>query len=116
VPEKRRVFMELYVVADEVLMGQGVFGVFSTGERARAYMEHFQSRTHFRCTVTKLKVTGSGEHPQKVWVAYVHDCIHDVFELDGLYGEPLLAGDATGNKGSVVEFVIDSPDQKQVLS
>jgi hypothetical protein len=107
--------VELFAVIDEVLMGQGVFGIFSTSELARKFMAQFQSNTNFRCRITKLTVTG-GVADDKVWVAYVHDCIHDVFELDGLYGEPLLARDASGDKGMVVEFVIDAPGRKGALS
>jgi hypothetical protein len=107
--------MELFAVTDEVLMGQGVFGVFSTHALALTYMEDFQSKTHFRCIVIKLPVTGEVSAPDKVCVAYAHDCIHDVFELDGLYGEPLLAREATGDKGLVVEFTIDAPGRKQNL-
>jgi hypothetical protein len=113
--KEQEVFVELFVVADEVLMGQGVFGIFSTHDRALTYMEDFQTRTHFRCVIMKLAVTGNAAAPDKVCVAYVHDCIHDVFELDGLYGEPLLARDATGDKGLVVEFMIDAPDRKQII-
>ncbi len=107
--------MELFVVADEVLMGQGVFGVFSTRDLAQAYMEEFQRTSHFRCVIIKLPVTGRVAATDKICVAYVHDCIHDVFELDGLYGERLLAKDATGDKGMVVEFVVDAPDLKETV-
>jgi hypothetical protein len=107
--------VEFFVVADEVLMGQGVFGVFSTHEQARKYGEELEAKTHFRWVLMKLAVTGGIADRDKVCVGYVHDCIHDVYELDGLYGERTLAREATGDKGMVVEFTIDAPDRKKIL-
>ena len=107
--------MELFVVADEVLMGQGVFGIFSTIERAKAYMEDLALRTGFRCAINKLEVLGSEASCTKVCVAYNHDTIHDVYLLDGLYALAWDAYDATGDRGLIVEFVVDSPEQKRTI-
>ena len=107
--------MEFFVVADEVLMGQGVFGIFSTSDKAEVYLADVQSKTGFRCTMTQLAVMGNAASPDRVCVAYTHDCLHDVFILDGLYSDPALAYDATGDQGLIVEFVVDAPEQKQVI-
>ena len=108
--------MDLYVVEDEVLMGQGVFGVFSTIDRASAYMEEFHLRTGFRCAINRLEVLGGLETCIKVCVAYTYDFIHDVYLLDGLYRESWDAYEATGDKGLIVEFVVDDPESKQVVT
>jgi hypothetical protein len=105
--------MELFVVADAMVMGQGVFGIFSTQEKARTYMDDFASRTNFRCTIAKHTVLGADRVLSRVCVAYIHDWIYDVYTLDGLYAEPFDAYEATGDKGMIVEFVVDNPEQKQ---
>ena len=107
--------MELFVVEDEMLMGQGVFGVFSTIEKAKTYMDDFQLRTSFRCAIKKLEVLGTREACSRVCVAYNHDCIHDVYFLDGLYALVWDAYEATGDRGMIVEFVVDSPELKRTI-
>ncbi|MDR2017664.1 MAG: hypothetical protein LBQ00_02100 [Syntrophobacterales bacterium] len=107
--------MELFVVTDEMLMGQGVFGVFSTIEKAKVFMEDIQLRTGFRCMIKGLEVFGNEDRCSAVCVAYNHDCIHDVYLLDGLYALPWDAYEATGDRGLIVEFIIDSPEQKRTV-
>jgi len=107
--------VELFVVEDEVLMGRGVFGIFSTIEKAESYMQDFQLRTGFRCAIKKLEVIGSRETCASVCAAYNHDCLHDVYLLDGLYAAAWDAYEATGDQGLIVEFVIDSPESKRTV-
>jgi hypothetical protein len=107
--------VELFVVADEMLMGQGVFGIFSTIEKAKTFMESLVLRTGFRCAINNLEVVGSEACCTTVCVAYNHDTIHDVYLLDGLYAIAWDAYDATGDRGLIVEFVVDSPEQKRII-
>ena len=111
----REVVVDFFVVMDEMVMGQGVFGVFSTIDKARVYVEEFAPRTNFRCAVRRLSLIGEEGDSAAVCVAYTHDCIHDVFLLDGLYSDSLLAYDAVGEKGLIVRFVVDRPEEKQTL-
>ena len=107
--------MRLFAVADEMIMGRGVFGVFSTLEKAKEYLQDFELRTGFRCAISKLEVLGGEGDCTTVCVAYNHDCIHDVYLLDGLYASEWDAYEATGDRGLRVEFVVDFPERKRRL-
>jgi hypothetical protein len=107
--------MEVFVVADEMIMGQGVFGIFSTHERARAFLDGPESRDGFRWAIIKMKVFGGNELLTRVCAAYNHDCLHDVYLLDGIYAEPPDAREATGDRGMIVEFAIDAPEEKRTI-
>ena len=107
--------MEVFVVADEMIMGRGVFGIFSTPEKAGTFLTDFELREGNRCAITKLKVFGGDRLLTRVCAAYNHDCLHDVYLLDGIYAEPDDAREATGDRGMIVEFAIDAPEEKRII-
>jgi hypothetical protein len=113
--KKRRPVVELFIVTDEMLMGRGVFGVFSSNEKAKTYMEDFELRTGFRCAIKGLEVVAGEETCTTVCVAYTHDCLHDIYLLDGLYALACDAYDATGDRGLIVEFVVDLPEKSRIV-
>ncbi|MBA4417706.1 MAG: hypothetical protein C0392_07325 [Syntrophus sp. (in: bacteria)] len=107
---RRRYDMELFVVMDEMLLGQGVFGVFSTIDKAQAYSEGFELSTKFRCAIKQLTITGHYIFPDSVFVVYTYDDLCDSYIFDGLYSKTLYAHDAAGDRGQVVEFKPDYSD------
>lgn len=106
--------MEAFIVIDDMVLGRGVFGIFSTAEKARTYKDEFEARTAIKCEVRQISIVGPCASPNAVLAASGYDQIHDWHIFEGLYGEMPLARDAVGAKGLVVEFVIDAPEKKQI--
>ena len=106
--------MEVFIVRDSMIFGKGVFGIFSTLEKAACFKEEFEKENKYFCEINKLKVIGTYEFPGNVFAAHTYDMLYDMHTLDGLYAEPELAFEAVGEKGLIFEFVIDIPDKKQI--
>ena len=94
---------------DKPLLGRGVFAIFSTLEKARAYLETAEKITDM-CEIRPLAVMGRQECDNRVFAAYIYEGIWDTYVLDGLYAKASLASEAVGHKGLVAEFVVDAPD------
>lgn len=104
--------MEAFIVSDAMIFGKGVFGVFSTIEKAVCFKEEFEKKSKYFCEVKKVSVIGAFALPNNVFAAHTYDGLYDIHTFDGLYARPELAFDAVGEKGLVVEFVIDVPEKK----
>jgi len=52
--------------------------------------------------------------PTIFFAAHTYDVLYAMHTLDGLYAKPELAFDAVGEKGLVVEFIIDVPEKKEI--
>ena len=103
--------MELFVVMDKSILGRGVFGIFSSMEKARVFIENF----NFHCLVTASPLIGTYDGSGKIYAAHSYDNFYDTHIFDGIYSGSELAYDAVGQKGLIIEFIIDLPDEKQII-
>lgn len=108
--------MEAFIVSDAMMFGKGVFGVFSTLEKAVCFKEEFEKESKYSCEVKKIHVIGTFEKTNNVFAALTYDGLYDMHTFDGLYARSDLAFDAVGEKGLVVEFVIDVPEKREIRS
>jgi hypothetical protein len=106
--------MDAFIVSDAMIFGKGVFGIFSTLEKAVCFKEEFEKESKYFCEVKKLTVIGVYEFPGNLFAAHTYDALYDMHTLDGLYAKPELAFDAVGEKGLVVEYVMDMPEKKEL--
>lgn len=106
--------MDAFIVIDDLVLGRGVFGIFSTSEKACTFKENVEERTNVRCEIRQISVIGPCASAESVVAAHSYDQIHDWHIFEGLYGDPVLARDAVGPKGLILEFVIDIPEKKQI--
>jgi hypothetical protein len=106
--------LDAFIVSDAMIFGRGVFGIFSTLEKAVCFKEEFEKESKYFCEIKKLTVIGTYEFPSNIFAAHTYDVLYDMNTLDGLYAKPELAFDAVGEKGLVVEFVIDVPEKKAI--
>ena len=104
--------MDAFIVSDAMIFGKGVFGIFSTLEKAVCFKEEIEKESKYFCEVKKLAVIGTYEFPGNLFAAYTYDALYDMHTLDGLYAKPEHAFEAGGEKGLIVEFVIDVPEKK----
>ena len=44
-------YMKLFVVMDKMILGKGVFGVFTTQDNALSFMEDFEQKTSNMCEI-----------------------------------------------------------------
>jgi hypothetical protein len=108
--------MELFVVMDRSILGRGVFAVFSSLEKARSFGDDMYQSTNFQCEVKACPVIGGSGVPDKVYAAHFYDDFYDTHVFDGIYSESDLAYDAVGRKGLIIRFVIDSPDDREIVA
>jgi hypothetical protein len=101
-------------VSDAMIFGKGVFGIFSTLEKAVCFKEEFEKESKYFCEVKKLTVVGAYELLGNLFAAYTYDALYDMHTLDGLYTKLEQAFEAGGEKGLIVEFVIDVPEKKRL--
>jgi len=107
--------MVFYVVSDALIFGKGVFGVFSTLEKAIEFKNDFERESKYFCEIKQLSVRGSYTFPDNIFAAYTYDLLYDMHTLDGLYAESEIALDAAGKRGFIDEFIIDVPGKKKIL-
>jgi hypothetical protein len=110
----RRDRLEAFIVSDAMIFGKGVFGIFSTLEKAVCFKEEFENETKYFCEVKKVSIIGAYEVYNNIFAAHTYDGLYDMHVFDGLYAELELAFEAVGEKGLVVEFVIDVPDKRKI--
>jgi hypothetical protein len=110
----RRKKVDVFVVRDAMIFGKGVFGIFSTLEKATSFKDEFENESKYFCEINKLSVIGSYEFPDNVFAAHTYDLLYDIHTLDGVYAEQELAFEAVGDRGLIVEFAIDMPEKKQI--
>lgn len=107
--------MELFVVMDSSILGRGVFAVFSSIERARSFSDDMYRNTRFRSEVKTCPVIGGSSSRDRVYAAHFYDDFYDTHVFDGIYSESDLAYDAVGTKGLIIRFVIDSPEDREIV-
>ena len=103
--------MELFVVMDKSILGRGVFGIFSSMEKAGVFIENF----NFHCMVTASPLIGPYDGSGKIYAAHSYDNFYDTHIFEGIYSRSELAYDAVGQKGLIIEFILDLPDEKQII-
>jgi len=108
--------MELFVVMDKSILGRGVFAVFSSIEKAQSFSDDLYRTTHFHSEVKVCPIIGGHDTSGRVFAAHFYDHFYDTHVFDGLYSEDVLAYDAVGNKGLIMRFIIDSPEDKEILT
>lgn len=106
--------MDVFIVRDAMILGRGVFGVFSTLDKAVSFKEAFEKESKYFCEINQVTIVGAYEFPNNVFAAHTYDELYDTHTLDGLYADSALAFDAVGEKGLVVEFFVDLPGEKQI--
>lgn len=106
--------MEVFVVRDAMIFGKGVFGVFSSLEKASSFKEEVEKESKYFCEINRLTVIGTYQFPGNVFAAHTYDLLYDMHTLDGLYANSEIAFEAVGERGLIVEFVIDIPEKKQI--
>ena len=108
--------MELFVVEDKAFLGRGVFGVFSTEEKAETFAEDFAREQNHLCAVRRLSLIGLKTDGDTVFAAHAYNSFYDTFVVDGIYSGASLALDAVGRKGLVIRFRIDAPEDNEIVS
>ena len=102
--------MELFVVMDKSILGRGVFGIFSNMEKAQLFIASFS----FHSLVLACELIGDYDGSEKIYAAHTYDHFYDTHVFDGIYSQSELAHEAVGQKGLIIEFVIDLPiDNKE---
>jgi hypothetical protein len=107
--------LELFVVLDKAFLGRGVFGVFSTIEKAEAFAEVLFEETHQLCSTTRCTVMGLEEYGETVYAAHLYNDLYDTYVVDGIYAKAAFAFDAVGDKGLIIRFKVDSPDEREIV-
>lgn len=108
--------MELFVVMDKSILGRGVFGVFSSIEKARSFSEDLYRDVHFHSEVKACSIIGEALSSGSVYAAHLYDHFYDTHIFDGIYSQSTVAYDAVGRKGLIIRFVIDFPEDKEILT
>jgi hypothetical protein len=108
--------MDVFVVSDSMIFGKGVFGIFSTLEKAICFKEEFEKENKYFCDLKQLTIIGSYNFPDKLFAAYTYDLLYDIHSLDGLYAESELALEAVGERGLIDEFAIDVPGKQKIMN
>lgn len=108
--------MELYVVMDRSILGRGVFGIFSSYENARSFSDGLYSRISFQSDIKAFEMIGAPDPSGHVYAAHLYDHFYDTYVFDGIYSQRLLAYEAVGEKGLIIRFFIDSPDDKEIIT
>lgn len=103
--------MDVFVVTDAAIFGRGLFGVFSTLEKALVYKEELERQNAYSCEIKRHAVMGSRIAGGQVFAAHVYDELYDMHTLDGLYSDLDYAIEAVGVKGLILQFVIDMPEK-----
>lgn len=108
--------MELFAVMDKMILGKGVFGVFSTNENAVSFAEIFEEKTRNFCEIKILAVTGKIDYQKYVFAAHGYDILHDSYIFDGLYANLMDAFEAVGEHGLIIKVFIDVPEENQIIA
>jgi len=107
--------MELFAVIDKALFGRGVFGIFSTYSRAHEYMEQTEE-VRSLCEIKPFEIQGEAITSTCIYSAYTYIKLYDLYVLEGLYTESFDAYTAAGHNGMVIEWIVDKPEHKRVVS
>jgi hypothetical protein len=106
--------MRVFSVRDKAWLGRGIFALFSDIEKAKRFLDRSSGIVRQCGEVAELTIVikGDGHGPITVFAAYLYDDLHDSHIFDGLYEDADMARDVAGDKGHVVELMIDSPDEQ----
>jgi len=107
--------MELFVVMDRSLFGRGVFGIFSTYTKAYEYMDQKEGARSL-CEIKKFEIHGEVIQPTYIYSAYTYIKLYDLYVLEGLYAESFDAYTAAGHNGMIIEWILDMPEHKKIVS
>jgi len=59
--------LDAFIVSDAMIFGKGVFGIFSTLEKAVCFKEEFEKESKFFCEVKEFTVIGTYEFPNNIF-------------------------------------------------
>jgi len=107
--------MELFVLMDSAFFGRGVFGIFTRDDLALKYRDEVE-KTFCQWEIRKVNLIGEKLEKELVYAAYIYHELYDSYTFDGIYANEEFAKDAVGEKGLVVEFRIDVPNYKRLVS
>jgi hypothetical protein len=103
--------MELFVVMDKATLGRGVFGIFSRIEVAESFVKGLT----FHSMVLAFPLIGPLDGSGKIYAAHAYDNFYDTHIFDGIYSQSEVAYEAVGQKGLIIEFVLDIPGEKKII-
>lgn len=106
--------MHVYVVVNREMFGREALGIFSSPEKARRYMDRFTSKPGYLCYLETSFIRGYYDPPHHVFAAHTYDRHEDVDVLEGIYATLPQAERAAGLYGRIIEFSIDSPEDKRI--
>ncbi|MEN6617462.1 MAG: hypothetical protein ABFD12_12975 [Syntrophorhabdus sp.] len=108
--------MEFFIVMDKATLGQGVFGIFSTMQKAEVFSAELYREKHFHSQIVISSLVGShDEGITVVYAAHLHDTFYDCEIFYGIYSHNDLAYDAVGDRGLIFQFVIDRPESRKLV-
>ncbi len=108
--------MKLFVVMDKMILGKGVFGVFTTQDNALSFMEDFEQKTSNMCEIKEWPLIGFLGKQTHVYAAHTYNDLYDVYTPDGIYIELDDAYEAVGHKGLIIKIEIDIPEENSIIN
>lgn len=99
--------MEVFVVLDKAFFGKGVFGVFSSSDKAAIQVEAFGNAWGCTCEVRQFSLEGGLDPSGTLFAAFTHDSLYDTYVFDGVYTGIAAAHAAADRKGLVAELILD---------
>ncbi|HNZ59561.1 MAG TPA: hypothetical protein PLT06_09680 [Syntrophorhabdaceae bacterium] len=109
-------YMKLFVVMDKMILGKGVFGVFTTQDNALSFMEDFEQKTSNMCEIKEWPLIGFLGKQTHVYAAHTYNDLYDVYTPDGIYIELDDAYEAVGHKGLIIKIEIDIPEGNSIIN
>jgi len=91
-------------------------GSFPTLKKARSFSEDLYRDVHFPSEVKACSIIGEALPSGSVYAAHLYDHFYDTHIFDGIYSQSTVAYDAVGRKGLIIRFVIDFPEDKEILT
>jgi hypothetical protein len=107
--------LHVYVIVNKVMFGREALGIFSSPEKAQKYMDQCAGKTGYFCDSEKSFIRGYYQPSHHVFAAHTYDSLDDVHLLEGIYADLSQAQRAVGRYGQIIEFAIDSPEDKLIF-
>ncbi len=107
--------MDVSVVVNKVMHGREALGIFSSPEKAQKYVDRCAGKPGYVCHLERSFIRRYYQAPRHVFAAHTYDGLDDVHVLEGIYADLSQAQRAVGRYGQIIEFTIDSPEDKLIF-